>query len=347
MREKILEATFNHGLLEFIKGAENELDADFVKSAQACCKRIGQDLEQEIENLDAIGKASNLKVEFSIPDEMGLQVHVLKAHCSNFADAQKLATLIKTIGYFPWEDWEGGALESFKRSATTWSFAKTDEERSIVLILSWPGHALSKVPGILRPSPADWRSSSLNTILWPSYYLLRPARMLAERIGLKTKDRSEYGPFLATPESLLDPLFEYATLGPNDVVADLGCGDARILIAACKQHACRGIGIEKDKRVFDLAVERVRLEGLEDRVMLVHGDGVGLDLSEVTVLFLFLPVESLAGILPDLKSRLPEGARIIAHEQHRISELLPTELQPNDSQVLVGRDAISVGHKWL
>jgi hypothetical protein len=44
------------------------------------------------------------------------------------------------------------------------------------------------------------------------------------------------GPWLSTPDSLIDPLLALADLDTDNVVVDLGCGDARILTAAVAQN---------------------------------------------------------------------------------------------------------------
>jgi cyclopropane fatty-acyl-phospholipid synthase-like methyltransferase len=39
-------------------------------------------------------------------------------------------------------------------------------------------------------------------------------------------------PFVPTPPEIVDRMLEFAGLGPNDVLYDLGCGDGRIVVAA-------------------------------------------------------------------------------------------------------------------
>ena len=57
----------------------------------------------------------------------------------------------------------------------------------------------------------------------------------------------EFGPFLPTPTGLIDALLDVAEVGPDDVVADLGCGDGRVLVhAAARTRGCRAFGVDRD-----------------------------------------------------------------------------------------------------
>ena len=61
-------------------------------------------------------------------------------------------------------------------------------------------------------------------------------------------------------------LFDLAKISADDVVVDIGCGDGRLVSAASTQFGCRGIGVERDGDLVELARERVRSDGVEDPV---------------------------------------------------------------------------------
>ena len=50
--------------------------------------------------------------------------------------------------------------------------------------------------------------------------------------------------YVPTADEVIDKMFEMAKVGKNDVLFDLGCGDARILYKAAKKYGSRGVGLE-------------------------------------------------------------------------------------------------------
>jgi cyclopropane fatty-acyl-phospholipid synthase-like methyltransferase len=120
-------------------------------------------------------------------------------------------------------------------------------------------------------------------------------------------------PFFASTDEAVDGMLKLAGTGPNDVVFDLGCGDGRIVITAAKQFGARGVGIEIDPAPLRLAVYYARRAGVEDRVRFVRGDLFDADLSEATVVTLFLFESLNRRLLPKLLKELKPGTRIVAH----------------------------------
>jgi cyclopropane fatty-acyl-phospholipid synthase-like methyltransferase len=120
-------------------------------------------------------------------------------------------------------------------------------------------------------------------------------------------------PFFPSTEEAVDGMLKLAGTGPNDVVFDLGCGDGRIVIAAAKQFGARGVGVEIDPAPLRLAVYYARRAGVQDRVRFVRGDLFDADLSEATVVTLFLFESLNRRLLPKLLAELKPGTRIVAH----------------------------------
>jgi len=120
-------------------------------------------------------------------------------------------------------------------------------------------------------------------------------------------------PFFPSTDEAVDGMLKLAGTGPNDVVFDLGCGDGRIVITAAKQFGARGVGVEIDPAPLRLAVYYARRAGVEDRVSFVRGDLFDADLSEATVVTLFLFESLNRRLLPKLLAELKPGTRIVAH----------------------------------
>ena len=75
-----------------------------------------------------------------------------------------------------------------------------------------------------------------------------------------------------TSADVLGDILQALELSPSDVVADLGCGDGRILIAAVRASGCKAVGVEIDPERADVARTAVRAAGLSDRIDIVTGD---------------------------------------------------------------------------
>jgi ubiquinone/menaquinone biosynthesis C-methylase UbiE len=120
-------------------------------------------------------------------------------------------------------------------------------------------------------------------------------------------------PFVPTPEKVVDRMLEMAKVGPNDVVYDLGSGDGRIVIAAAKKHGARGVGIDIDPDRIKEARANARKAGVSDRVDFREGDLFKTDLSEATVVTLYLLSSVNLQLRPKLLSELKPGTRIVSH----------------------------------
>jgi hypothetical protein len=124
---------------------------------------------------------------------------------------------------------------------------------------------------------------------------------------------SAYG-YEGTPHEVVPSMVELAAVGPDDVVHEPGCGDARILIAAVQAGAKRGLGVEIDPNLAEVAYARVKAAGLLDRVEIHWGNALNADMSEATVVFLFMGEGFNRVIRPLLWRQLPVGARVVSND---------------------------------
>ena len=104
-----------------------------------------------------------------------------------------------------------------------------------------------------------------------------------------------------------------AGVGPRDVVYDLGCGDGRIVIAAARKYGARGVGIDIDPALVERARMNARQAGVESLVTFRVQDAMTVDLSDATVVTLYLLAASNVKLRPVLEKTLRPGARIVAH----------------------------------
>jgi protein-L-isoaspartate O-methyltransferase len=120
-------------------------------------------------------------------------------------------------------------------------------------------------------------------------------------------------PFITTPDEVVQRMLEMAGTRSSDLVMDLGSGDGRIVIAAARTFGARGLGIELDPELVQKSRVHARQAGVADRVSFVQGDVLATDLSQATVVTVYL----LPGLINRLQSRFLEqlrpGTRIVSH----------------------------------
>jgi ribosomal protein L11 methylase PrmA len=119
--------------------------------------------------------------------------------------------------------------------------------------------------------------------------------------------------FVPTPEAVVDAMLEVAKVTRNDVVYDLGCGDGRIPVAAAQKYGARAVCIDIDPQRIKEAEERVRSANVEDRVKVMEADLFTTDISEATVVTLYLLPSLNQKLIPKLKAELAPGTRIVSH----------------------------------
>jgi len=120
-------------------------------------------------------------------------------------------------------------------------------------------------------------------------------------------------PFFTTPEEVVERMLRLAGTGPGDLVMDLGSGDGRIVIAAAERFGARGLGIELDGSLVEKSRENARRAKVADRVSFVQGDVLEADLSQATVVTVYLLPGLINRLQPRFLESLKPGARIVSH----------------------------------
>ena len=120
--------------------------------------------------------------------------------------------------------------------------------------------------------------------------------------------------FVPTPPEVVAAMLKVAKVGKGDIVYDLGSGDGRIPIAAVKDFgAARATGIDIDPQRIKEATANLLKAGVGDRVRFLNQDLFTTNLSEATVVTLYLLPSLNLKLLPKLKAELKPGTRIVSH----------------------------------
>ncbi len=122
-------------------------------------------------------------------------------------------------------------------------------------------------------------------------------------------------PYIASPVKVAEKLVELAKLTPNDVLYDLGSGDGRVVILASKLSGCKGVGVEIDGALVAVSRKKSAEYGVSDRVKFIEGDFREADLSEATVIYLYIYYDVIRDhLLEKLESEIKDGTRIVTLE---------------------------------
>ena len=119
-------------------------------------------------------------------------------------------------------------------------------------------------------------------------------------------------PYVPTAPSVVERMLEVAKVGPQDFVIDLGSGDGRINITAAQKRGARGFGIEIDRELIAKATVNARAAGVSDRVSFIEADLFTADLSQATVVTIYL-LKRATMKLRDRLFELKPGTRIVSH----------------------------------
>lgn len=126
----------------------------------------------------------------------------------------------------------------------------------------------------------------------------------------------DLAPFLPTPMCVVEKMLELAEVDGEDVVYDLGCGDGRIVITAAEKYGARGVGLDIYPQWVDKSRANARKKGVDSRVEFRLEDATVADVSEATVVTLYLLPESNDLLRPMLEEQLKPGARVVTHNYH-------------------------------
>ncbi len=142
--------------------------------------------------------------------------------------------------------------------------------------------------------------------------------------------------FVPTPATTVEAMLKLAGVTAKDVVYDLGCGDGMIVTAAAKDFGARAVGIDINPVRVKEANERVTKAGVADKVKILNEDLFTANISEATVVTLYLLERLNVQLIPKLNKELKPGTRIVS-QTFRMGDNYPPEktLEAEGKQVFM------------
>lgn len=120
--------------------------------------------------------------------------------------------------------------------------------------------------------------------------------------------------YYPTPPETVAEMLRMARIKKGDLLYDLGSGDGRIPIAAAKEYGIRAVGIEIDPKLVTEAEENARQANVAGLVRFRNEDMFRVDVSEATIVTLYLSDKLNVLLRPKLLSELRPGSRILSHD---------------------------------
>jgi uncharacterized protein (TIGR03000 family) len=121
--------------------------------------------------------------------------------------------------------------------------------------------------------------------------------------------------WVPTPDDIVDEMCKLAKITKNDVVYDLGCGDAVMLIRPIQKFKVKkGVGIDIDPKMIEIAKKKVKEAKVEDKIDLRVGDILNVkDMSDASLVLLYIGDDLGERLSPVLQKTCKPGTRIVSH----------------------------------
>ncbi len=158
----------------------------------------------------------------------------------------------------------------------------------------------------------SWRAAAVVTgMVWMAI-----AGAAQKQLNVPPEYERDGGPYVPTPNVVVDRMLGFANVGERDHVIDLGSGDGIIVLTAAHQRKSSGYGVDIDEELIRLSNQRAKSLGVSGRVLFEAKDIFKTDVSKATVVTLYLLPEFMRRLRPKLFNELRPGTRIVSHDYH-------------------------------
>jgi len=149
--------------------------------------------------------------------------------------------------------------------------------------------------------------------------LLALAALPATRLAFAAEEvdsKRTGGPYVPTPQVVVDEMLRIGRVGANDFVVDLGSGDGVIVLTAATKLKARGFGVDIDPELVKRSNAEAKKRGVAERASFHVMDVFKTDISKATVLTLYLLPNMMLDLRPKILGELKPGTRVVSHDYH-------------------------------
>lgn len=133
-------------------------------------------------------------------------------------------------------------------------------------------------------------------------------------LAAQNGDDAKLAPYYPTPQTIVEKMLQLGGLKAGEKMYDLGSGDGRIVIMAAQKFHADAVGVELDKDLVKMSLEKIRKLGLEKTAHIIRGDLLKQNYSSADLVTVYLLPVSNDQVQPLLDKQLKKGARVVAHD---------------------------------
>jgi precorrin-6B methylase 2 len=132
-----------------------------------------------------------------------------------------------------------------------------------------------------------------------------------EFIGLKL---APFNPINISALTIVFEMLQIEKLSEGSILYDLGCGDGRVLVEACKTNdLLRAIGVEYDLSLYIRATENIRKNCFDSRASIIHDNVLNVSFKDASAIFVYLVPEGIKAISEVLLEALGKNVLIVTY----------------------------------
>ncbi len=231
--------------------------------------------------------------------------------------ADALTGILAQLGFEGfWED--GSALKAYMR-ADRWSPALFDEIRTVAGLVSRSSTSTPPTISAREIAEENWNEEWEKTIrpiqvterimITPTWHTVNPR---PGRIVLTIDPKMSFGTGYHESTRLVLRLMDGA-VRPGTTLLDVGTGTGVLAIAGVKLGASSAVAVDVDDWSYDNALENAGLNGVADRVRVIHGDISAVPANLFDMIVANIQRNIIEPILGEMLSRLaPNGLMILS-----------------------------------
>ena len=145
--------------------------------------------------------------------------------------------------------------------------------------------------------------------------------------------QAQFPGYFPTTPAAVDKMLALADVQGNDFVIDLGCGDGRIPVTAAQRMGARGLGVDFDAQRIVEAEDNARKAGVSDKVTFRKEDLFVTDISQASVLTLYLSLKINIALRPRILEVMKPGARVVSND-FNMGDWLPDRWERVENRVV-------------
>ena len=150
-------------------------------------------------------------------------------------------------------------------------------------------------------------------MLYVGFLVLATIFLLMFLLSMVWPPDSPWSPWWRTNGKIARSIIKTAKISKHDFIYDLGCGDGVLLVTAAQKVGAQGIGVEIDPARVLIARLRILLHGLNQNIHIKRGDLFKEDISQASVIVVYLVPKTLKRLEEKFRKELKIGTRIVSY----------------------------------